>query len=638
MVHKFLKGETIDESKAWYNNPYVISTMGIEFTKFVKFSSSNKDSKTRGYLLAIADTKDDIIDVNAQKEGLFYTFSFPEVPPIMASISNTHRSTTFAVKRPSNSWVTGFRISYRQYGSLDKQTSEVFQFSKKNASTIEIDDLMANTIYEFSLQYLTPMGASASSSVSYFSTRPCSIPTNLRTTMVASDHFKIYWDPPSTCGKDVHIRKYKLAVTGYGESFRTLVVDETTNVEIKRLQAATEYNVSVQAIIDRKKLNVTERELILTSLPSKLTIITRPDAPSYLSLVNRSIHSAVVAWAPTTKMATGAILLKYQLKYGVANDLADVHENGTDMVVSSSNTSHCITDLIQGTTYFVSVKVLTSKGNSDYSPILIIKTMFQKSQLDLIRESLNNSVATIESEFAKRREEVDDNIHAITNTPMLMVYYPRLRSEGYSIDHVSGCGGTINTAGRLAYPTQYWCAFNYRHGEDCSWNINTGMPATLKYRTGGYRSFGTGDYIQVYDEETYIGLYQNTDPTIKTRSGNVHVKFHSDSSSVSCGFHLDITVTQVERIAAQRYYPKLKATFNGYGSPSTYAEHYTWNTLPRTNASVPVCIKDCNARFLKDRAWNEVSIELGTDPLQCTCYKNAKGFTYSLSRFRYRIE
>merc|ERR1719244_264359 len=111
----------------------------------------------------------------------------------------------------------------------------------------------------------------------------------------------------------------------------------------------------------------------------------------------------------------------------------------------------------------------------------------------------------------------------------------------------------------------------------------------------------------------------------------------NQNTDIYYGFNLVISVTHIERIAARRYYPRYKATFNAYGSPSSYSEHYTWKTLPKTNSSIPACIKDCNDRFVRDNAWNELSIELNSDPLTCTCYKNATGFTYSFSQFHYRI-
>jgi len=262
-------------------------------------------------------------------------------------------------------------------------------------------------------------------------------------------------------------------------------------------------------------------------------------------------------------------------------------------------------------------------------------TMFVKSEIDILRDSLNHSVAAIESEMVKRNEDVDDTIKSISNIQSLMVFYPRLRSNDYLTDSASGCGGTINTAGELRYPSS--SEYSYNHNVDCTWTINTGLPTTL-VPTYWNLHCSAGHYVSIHDEELLVKKANCNNPgTLHTSSGNIHIGFHADSvCSGHHGFHITISVTDTKRMAAQRYYPEFKATFTGYGAPKSFSEHHTYN-LPKTNSSITSCIEDCNGRSLKDSAWSEISIEMKSDPLQCSCYKNAVGFAYSLSRFKYRL-
>jgi len=648
IARKFLNGETIDESKSWYNNPYVISAMGIAFNNFVQFSSVNANSKTHGFLLALSDAKDgvsndlidDIIVIDAQKEGLLYTFKFPKIPSKMDSTSNTHQSILFTVPRPASTWVTGFVISYWHNEKRDKIESRRFQFSKNNTTAAKVEELMANSLYGFTIQYITPMGLSPSSTVASFYTRPCSRPTNLKISILAADYFKMEWNVPLTCGKRVLIAKYRLIVTGDNNFSKIIVVDGVTNTEVKRLQPASYYTVSIEGIATMQTLNGTQKDVILTTLPSNINLITHPDAPSRLSLTNRSTHSVVVDWVAPSKVATGAIIEKYLVKYTKTDNLGNFTKRGTEMIVSTMNTTCWLTGLVQGTTYSVSVQVLTSKGDSDYSQNLLVTTMYVKSELDLMRDSINkvevmhnNSIIAVESEIAKREEAVDSTIKSLSNIPSLMVFYPRLRSNQYLTDRASGCGGVINTAGQLWYP---YNSYQYRYYEDCTWHINTGQPTALQFTYWGFNC-NPWHYVMVHDEELLLKKAYTNPGTIHTRSGNVYIRFHSDAHcGTYYGFYITISVTDTKRMAAQRYYPNYKATFTGYGAPKSYSEHHTW-TLPKSNDSIAACIEDCNKRYLTDHTWNKISIEMESDPLQCSCYKNPVGFLYTLSKFQYQM-
>merc|ERR1719450_1960078 len=136
-----------------------------------------------------------------------------------------------------------------------------------------------------------------------------------------------------------------------------------------------------------------------------LSVVTSPDHPSQLHIAAISYHSSEIAWAPPVRIAVGAALQEYLVKYVLLNNFGNKTVVGRTMVQSAkTNTSITLQDLLQGSTYGISVKVVTSMGASEYSSMLIVKTRFKESELDVLRHTVEKQITAIQKNVTKNAD------------------------------------------------------------------------------------------------------------------------------------------------------------------------------------------------------------------------------------------
>lgn len=147
-----------------------------------------------------------------------------------------------------------------------------------------------------------------------------------------------------------------------GTSFKRIKeIHGFTHARITDLEHASSYIVSVQCITQSKK-TVNGKVVIPTGLPISYRVLTRPEVPRKLKLRNYTVDSAFITWHPPKRIAEGAIIITYHVKYSTTLDNAlyrsDIFKKGTEFVISSGNKTHfLITDLVKGAEYEVTVKV-----------------------------------------------------------------------------------------------------------------------------------------------------------------------------------------------------------------------------------------------------------------------------------------
>ena len=146
-------------------------------------------------------------------------------------------------------------------------------------------------------------------------------------------------------------------ITGTNDDLREIIVDNATEVRVENLKAGSKYSAAVTTIKDRHLTPQITYNTLISTLASNIEFFTRPEAPSYLSLVDIQTHCAAIQWFAPKHVAPGSVIEKYIVKYTISNDLGDVTVKGTEMTMISYNSSCRLTDLIQGTTYAIRVKV-----------------------------------------------------------------------------------------------------------------------------------------------------------------------------------------------------------------------------------------------------------------------------------------
>merc|ERR1712226_1790828 len=315
---------------------------------------------------------------------------------MMVPTSNKYNAIYFPIVKPSNKWVTSFIITYTENFGGDVM-EEKFNFDSTSVKTAIITNLQPNTIYQFHLKYVTVMGNSPSSpSSNPIVTRPCSPPSNLHQSSVTSSGFDITWSPPLYIGKGVTISGYEVIVRG--NDFLKEMTTLGVHLTIKEVSPASEYTVIVRAVVNPQSYNESSKlqGVSTSSLAATLMVMSSPNPPSTLNLVDVSFHSAEINWNIPKQVAVGASIKDYLVKYVILDNTGKENYKGTEMTRSSNNkASITLEDLVQGTTYGISVKVLTSLGDSAFSSTKIIKTKFKETELDGLRKSVKNEMTSV---------------------------------------------------------------------------------------------------------------------------------------------------------------------------------------------------------------------------------------------------
>ena len=141
----------------------------------------------------------------------------------------------------------------------------------------------------------------------------------------------------------------------------TKEISDSMSAEFANVKPGTAYKLSVSAMANIQHRNVTEDPSAATSKssPAYIQLLTLPSPPPAPTLLNVSYHYCFINWSPPTKLADGASITDYQVKYTIMNNNGSKIIYGTGMVQLSLNRKFVmLKGLVQGTTYAIQVKVI----------------------------------------------------------------------------------------------------------------------------------------------------------------------------------------------------------------------------------------------------------------------------------------
>jgi hypothetical protein len=166
---------------------------------------------------------------------------------------------------------------------------------------------------------------------------PPTTPSNLQATNITSTGCTLSWSAPSSGTPD-----------GYNVYLGSTLIQTTTNTSVNCvLPSGTACNLSVKAY------NVAGE-----SLPVSITILTRPAAPTTLTLSEASYTSFNASWSASTG-ATG-----YYVYFSEINNKAATPPPSYKIKYKTTSTSFSFSNLSPGTNYSVSVSAYNATGES----------------------------------------------------------------------------------------------------------------------------------------------------------------------------------------------------------------------------------------------------------------------------------
>jgi len=145
-------------------------------------------------------------------------------------------------------------------------------------------------------------------------------------------------------------------------------------------------------------------------LPCISSLTTSPLAPVLETYPGETdLHSTKVYWSVPDRLATGATIEYYVLRYFESNGAGNANDAPTQEV-TINDTEMAVNDLAMGQLYNFQVKIVTSLGSSDFSGGCLVKTLYNKTDLDLLREEFGAGIDQVQQEV----DDVEENIGEIT--------------------------------------------------------------------------------------------------------------------------------------------------------------------------------------------------------------------------------
>ena len=262
--------------------------------------------------------------------------SQPAALNVSTQISNTGGTPVTALQYTLNggAWLTAdtFTVSGSTYG-------------------FTIPGLTNGTTYAVVVRAVNSVGAGPSSSAaSDFPYTTPDAPTNLRVTGLGNAQVSIAWSAPANNGGesvDTYTVSYRAGSTG---SWTPLVTSAETST-ITGLTNGTTYEFRVQAFNARGGGALSG---IVAAIPR-----TIPGAPTMNSTVVLGNQTLQVSWSAPTSTGGNAVT-GYVLSFATTDSFA----SAVTVPLSANVNSHTITDLANGTTYFVRVVAVNAAGTS----------------------------------------------------------------------------------------------------------------------------------------------------------------------------------------------------------------------------------------------------------------------------------
>jgi len=295
-----------------------------------------------------------------------------------------------------------------------------YTFTDASSGDIVVNNLLPATVYSFSARFSTDYGVSPDSKVSEpIVTKPCSPPANHRITKMTSSVLEMEWDEPAQIGNGITISGYKVhATVGNDKIVRNVA---SARIGLNNLPMGGNIKFSIKAIAPNTKRNVTtvsanNKESNRTfdvsneSHAYKFIVTTLPKTLAAPGVSNIGLNNVTVTWRSSSKIPLGSKIQHYIVTVSQYSS-SGTKSMGTsvDSQAGADASFIHISGLAIGTNYGAQVKVITDRGESELSPVMMFKTKFAITQLDKLKGAI---LQQIRGEMKTADALIDRNLTA----------------------------------------------------------------------------------------------------------------------------------------------------------------------------------------------------------------------------------
>jgi hypothetical protein len=419
--NNFINGTPTNESKFWYNDFIENGRIGSLIKNFKNFAWENDGSEGKyGFMLELLELDEsnpqiDQLYAYNQDLDIYDDFIIPTAPE-MPEVQNIGQNSFDVQVKKLNKWTENVKICVTKAFDEEEPNCDDHIFTEDEMFTIS--GLDAVTLYYITVKYKTDFGYGPPSlPSSKFMTGPSSEPENLRVTHATHDSLQVEWEKPQHMGVvngelvPAEDLTYRITVSGEAGYRVTQVIDNGTTAFFGGLQDASIYDIEAVAFLigfhphpsDRYS-GYDETTTVPPTIPPKPLDMLSESQPAIITTHSNilpptllppkpgqvSEHDIGVRWAqPTISEDTDPASISYNLIY---NDI-NINVTGTEFQAS---------DLQMGEEYAFKVMIVADTGLSDYSDELVIKTLSNKTDLDVFVDDVQEKLDHLEEEAARK--------------------------------------------------------------------------------------------------------------------------------------------------------------------------------------------------------------------------------------------
>merc|ERR1719318_1699577 len=104
-----------------------------------------------------------------------------------------------------------------------------------------------------------------------------------------------------------------------------------------------------------------------------------------------NMESLTLRWSPPAETAQGSAIQQFSIEYAAMDQNATKTIDGSANQLYTNTNEVLITDLLPGSLYAFKAKMFTTEGDSDISMDIILRTQFNQTELDQMKNDISGN-------------------------------------------------------------------------------------------------------------------------------------------------------------------------------------------------------------------------------------------------------
>jgi len=390
LTEHYLDNNEDSEDNFWFHNNDLAAIIGETLRNFKEFAEQNLDEEDRGYLMKLSEYKDEAVGTTtAYRNGAILSerFEVPQNPPtpVVHPIQITHEGFKFNITK-SSIFTLGCLVSFISTwgldpGSIGSEWAQVIEFPEDvqpdQDIEISIEKRHPFEAIQFHVQYLTDVGRSRPSEEVSLVTRASSPPRDLVISDITTETFCLSWLPPEAVPEAFNLTQdnFDYVVKIMGKELDKENRTSELELILTDLKPGTWYSVTVTAHFNNPNLPLST----YPSFPATSNLMTKPLPPSATVDLTQVKNHEIIFHLEPPSLPENVEPLYYLVR--LCRQTGDPQSQDCSKEFAAGK-SVAITNVARGNNYTYSAKVITTEGESDFSPEDVVETSYTLTEYE----------------------------------------------------------------------------------------------------------------------------------------------------------------------------------------------------------------------------------------------------------------